>query len=153
VKPPAELTAADLMTRDVFTVRTRDSVHHVAKLLNERRISGAPVLDDRGRLVGIISKTDLVRAWGKALSSAVEDFFEMPGDESFDPEDQPIGQIVDLMHRGLVTVGPEAAASELAKLMLERRIHRVLVTRGDELLGIVSSLDLLKTIAPENSPS
>jgi CBS domain-containing protein len=147
----AELRAKDLMTRDVVTIRAADSLHQAAKVLNERRISGAPVLDDGGRVIGVVSKTDLLRGWDRALLPVPEDFFELPGDDAFAPDwaldrEPAKGRVSDVMHRGLYVVDPDATASEIAALMLERRIHRVLVTRGYELLGVVSSLDVLKAI-------
>jgi CBS domain-containing protein len=147
----AELRAKDLMSRNVVTVRADDSLQHAAKVLSQRRISGAPVVDGGGRLIGVVSKTDILRSWQNASLPVAEDFFELPGDNAFAPDwatdgEAAKGRVSDVMHRGLFVVDPDATAAEIAALMLQRRIHRVLVTRGEELLGVVSSLDVLKAV-------
>lgn len=141
-----EPRAKNLMSGTVVSIRASASLKDLARLLNRHRISGVPVVDASGRLVGVVSKTDLVRSeWGELGRSGISDFFSLPGEDiRYAPEREGAVTVADIMSRGLLTVGEETPASEVAKLMAVAGVHRVLVTRRQTLLGVISALDLLK---------
>jgi CBS domain-containing protein len=113
------------MRIDVVAVASGTPIEVVRDLLLERGISGAPVLNEGRRPIGIVSKTDLLRYRG------------------------PRGAIVDdVMTPLAVSLGPEASVAKAAALMVSEGIHRILVVSEDgELLGIVTPLDILRMLA------
>ncbi len=149
-KPLAELTAADLMSRDLLAIPRHLSLRAAAQLLSQGRVGGAPVIDDHGRCVGVLSATD---------------FLHRAKDESGPPSSRSSGcvcadwQMVDLdllppnAVAGYMTPDPVTAATttgirELARRMLDAHIHRiVIVDENDQPVGIVSSTDILAAVA------
>lgn len=142
----AQLVARDVMRSVVFTVRVDQSVWDVAQEFSVRRITGAPVVDEKGRLVGVISQTDIVRHLHSVVASAVGvDFY---GDaEPLDPSRrQPPVKVERLMSRDPVCASEDTPVVELSKRMLTLRIHRIIITKGDAVVGIVTTMDLLKVL-------
>jgi len=150
------LTAADIMTRDVIAVTPSTPVAEFARLCAEDRISGAPVVTADGRLVGVVSRTDLLPA---LLESGAGTAGEGGGAEGFggddddfdalpDPERESaaslVGNVDEIMQTDPVTVPPGMLVAEVARRMSKERIHRVLVTEKGKVLGIITSLDLLR---------
>ncbi len=152
------LTARDVMTPTVVTVGDHLTAQEVAKFLIEREISGAPVIDERGRLVGVISITDIARMTAESLDVFVgqpsSDFYRPDADEP--PTLEDLGQryveehgvpIRDVMSPVVHAVGEATAVAEVARVMLSGHLHRVLVTRGADAVGIITTMDLLKVLA------
>jgi len=130
------LTAADVMTAELITVTPSTSLTEFARLCAEDHISGAPVTRVDGTLVGVVSKTDLVQ---RLLDS--HPFHGSVQEPAI--WDQDTLQVGDIMQDDVATVLPTATLPEIAERMARDRIHRVLVTDGRRLLGIVTSIDLL----------
>lgn len=145
-------TAADIMTKDVITVRTDLGVVEAAQLLLDKGINGAPVVDDDGRVVGILCQSDLV-AQQKRIS--------LPSIFSFLDGFIPLNSIRDLEHEvekmSAATVGQAMTAKvtsvksdtnleEVATLMVERSFHTIPVIDGGKLVGIIGKSDVLKTV-------
>jgi CBS domain-containing protein len=144
------MRAQDVMTRDVSTVSPDTPLTAIADLLLSRHISGVPVVEPDGRLVGVISEADLMwraegegeqrRSWwasllsGRALKAA--DFIRTHGTRA-----------EDVMSRSPVTVSEDTPIEEVIDLFERRRIKRLPVVRGAHVVGIVSRSDLLKTLA------
>jgi len=133
------LTARDIMTKEVLTVTPATPLREFARLCAEDGVSGAPVIQVDGKLVGIVSKTDLVTRlldedprWGTASDERTH---RLSDDER---------QVQDIMNDQVLTVSPDAPLREIAAGMAEGRVHRVVVMDGDKIAGIVTSLDLLK---------
>ena len=152
-------TAGEYMRTEVVTVRPDLPLSELADVLLRHRIQGAPVVED-GRLVGIISRSDVVRQL-KVEEERISDssFYLEPFDaDEHRAEDQervlqsaasrmPKLCVGDMMITDLVTVSPETPLDAVARQMLERRVHRVLVTEDGVLHGILSSLDLVALFA------
>ena len=152
------ITASDLMNPEVLTVRDDLTVRDLANFLVENEISGAPVEDGSGKLVGVVSVTDIVTAlvkedggdgdrasyfvaeWEEAMSR--EDLAELRLDEA----ELTVGVI---MTPSVFTVGEETPVSEIAEAMVENHVHRLLVTREDRVVGIISTSDLLGLLVEE----
>ncbi len=151
------LTVADVMTREVVTIRPETPVEEIAKLLYERHISGAPVIDAKGRLVGILSEGDLMthagalgglpppRSWWLRLfsdrTSSAKDYVKTHGRTA-----------ADVMSTNLRTVAPTASLPEVARLLEEHGIKRMPVVEGDQLVGIVSRANLLRGLVTADAP-
>jgi len=144
-----ELTAEDLMSRDVVCLPSATSLRTAARLLVEAGVSGAPVVDEQGRCLGVLSKTDLARfvAQGEAPDHEDEMFADW---QLADVERLPGDEVGRYLTRVAVTASLTTPIAELAALMADARVHRVLITdpRG-KILGIVSSLDVLRAVADE----
>jgi len=149
------LNAADIMTKKVLTVHPQDQVHRVAKLLSDRGISAAPVCDDDGRPVGMISEGDLLKPfrtehalkrswWLNVLAEGVD-----LAPEFVDYLRMDHRTASDLMTTPVVTATEDATVPELANLMAEHRIKRVPIVRGGKLVGVVSRADVVRALARE----
>lgn len=122
------LRISDVMTRDVFTLAASTPAETAAWELSVRGFTGAPVRDARGRLVGVLSRSDLA-----------------------DPERNPTGfeakEVRDFMTPALFTLDASQSVACAARLMVREGIGRVVVMDRGEMVGIVTSSDLLGQLA------
>src|SRR5579883_868193 len=118
------MLASDIMTRRVYTTSPQTSVHEVAQLQHRERISGVPVIDDRGQLIGMITEADIIRNIGR------DDL-----------------KVADIMSCQLITVSEDTSVSDIAALLAERRIKRVPVVQEGKVIGIVSRADIVQAVA------
>lgn len=136
----------------------------LAQIFDEEGVSGLPVIARDGRLLGIVSKTDLARALaeeGDAFLPAPtfdlesEDLEDEDSEDSIEPTiDRRAASNLcarDLMSESVVTASEDETAGELASRMLEHGIHRLLVQREGGLVGIVTATDLLAAVAEYES--
>lgn len=153
MKSLSNMTAGEIMTSPAAYVMTETPLNGIAHLLLEKRISAAPVLDESGRLVGMVSEGDLVRrrAGGKnGRRSWWLDLFEPDTPHSKDMFNylREHGlRAKDVMTREVVSVSEETTIAEVAELLESRGIKRVPVVRNGKLTGIVSRADLLAVLA------
>jgi CBS domain-containing protein len=115
------MEAKDIMTREVVTVSPSLPVKMLANLLIKNQISGAPVADKKGKIVGVVSETDLIAKKGK--------------------------QVKTIMSNKVVQITEETPVQEIARLMMAHKIRRLPVMRGKSLVGIVSRADVVGAIA------
>ena len=147
------LQARDIMTREVITVRPGASVTEVARLLEERRISGVPVVDDSGRLVGIITQSDLVqRSRDLELPPALHIldlhlFLETPAGFQRRLEKMLSDRVEDVMTREVITIGPATPVPDIALLMDRKKAHSLPVLDQGKMVGIVGKIDLIRALA------
>jgi CBS domain-containing protein len=121
------LKVRDIMTRRVVSLAAQAPVESAIRQFASEEVSGAPVRDARGHLVGVVTKSDLV------------ELVQLGHDDK--------GVVQDIMTPGVWAVHPDAPALDAVKLMLEQRIHRVLVIGGpDRLEGIVTSMDVMRAL-------
>ena len=150
------LRIQDLMQSGVATVRTNLPVMALEQLLVREGISGMPVVDD-GELRGVVSRTDIVRALASAEGNAEatlpyyhEVAGALPGPSAaphMASERIATLTVRDIMTRELIAVAGDQPVREVAQTMVSRGVHRVLVTAERRLLGIVTTLDLVRAIA------
>ncbi len=151
-KSPLDLTAADVMSRDVLVIPRHMSLRAAAHLLAKARVSGAPVTDKLGRCVGVLSRTDLIRWMDRggqtaphfeaAAACICSDWQMLALDEV--PEDE-VGQY---MTTDLVAGTPDARLGQLARWMLHAHIHRVVILDHQQRpVGMVTSSDILAAVA------
>jgi len=142
----------DLMSADIMTVADDMTTDEVARYLIEHEISGAPVVDEQGHLVGVVSMTDIGRSAAETSTGASartgfwrdERLLEDYGPQ--DVEDRAV-TVRDVMTPAIHQVPVTASAAEVARQMVEHHVHRLVVTEGKEPVGIITSMDLLKLIA------
>ena len=148
------LTAADLMTPDVLSVRDDVTVAELAEFLTMHEISGAPVEDATGKLIGVVSMTDIARQ--RAEEDPVErerasgDYDMRSWSDRLDPSDldsfrvhQPGVLVREIMTSQILSVETDATVSQMAEMLIDAHVHRLLVTEQGKPVGIVSSTDLL----------
>ena len=147
------LTAHDIMTREVVTIRPEASVEELAKLLEEHRISGVPVLDQSGLLVGVVTQSDLVqRSRDLELPPAlnildIHLFLETPSHFKKRLEKLLGGRVKDVMTENPHSVAPDTPVNEIARLMASKGVHTLPVLEAGKLVGIVGKLDLIRGVA------
>ena len=148
-KPIESLTAADLMSCALVTIPEEMSQRDAAKLLAERDVRGAPVVDENGRCIGVVSTTDFLRAtFVETMESplAAEADFCCPW-QVFDHE-KLSGCVKDIANKCPKTVSPNTPIGDLAQMMVASHIHRLIVVEdAGALVGIVSGTDLLGALA------
>ncbi|MDX2044129.1 MAG: CBS domain-containing protein [Acidobacteriota bacterium] len=122
------LHASDVMVKDVITVNEKTPLKEVTKLFGEKRITGVPVVNADGQLVGVLSESDIIR---KTTSMG-----------AWSPTHA--GQI---MTKPAVTVLPNETLQRVCEFMHDRRIHRVVVADDSGIQGIITTMDILRAIA------
>ncbi|MHC4948625.1 MAG: CBS domain-containing protein [Planctomycetota bacterium] len=144
----SQITVRELMTKDPVCVERTDDVREVARIFDSNEISGAPVLDDLGRVIGVVSKTDLLhRALEGPLASRPGSFFELMAEgmergTSMDPED--LGSVEDFMSTDVLMAKPDEPAAKVARRMAAEHVHRLIVVDQNQCpIGIVTALDVL----------
>jgi CBS domain-containing protein len=148
--------AGEVMKTDVIAVSPDASLIEVHRLFIEEEISGAPVIDEHGTVLGVISSKDLLRAvqdeydsgaagmapvyFREELPYSGPDWRGAPGDFR---DRMTALTAADAMVHELISVGPETPLAEVARIMRGQRIHRVFVVKDRELVGIVTTFDLV----------
>ncbi|RQH02788.1 CBS domain-containing protein [Paraburkholderia dinghuensis] len=144
------MRALDVMTTNVVTVKPDMTVRDAAALLVERHISGAPVVDAGGRLVGIISEGDLLRrvelGTDKTRRGRWLDFFAARADADAYVKSHA-NRVEDVMTHDVICVGEEESLSKIATIMETRGVKRVPILRDGQVVGIVSRSNLLQALA------
>lgn len=148
----SERTARDIMTPDVIRVHDDWTLSELAATFTEHMITGAPVIDHARRLVGVVSTTDLARHRTiRAVRDMVPHDFYVRGWERlsddahgfFVEEDSEV-KVRDIMTPMIFSISANASLAEMADTMIRGRVHRLIVTEGHEVVGIVTTLDMLK---------
>ncbi len=131
----------ELMTSKVFTVDPYDMVDRVFFLIHYEKVRHLPVVE-KGKVVGIVSDRDMYKALGpKSNSNAIES--NKKGTElHVIPK-----KVLNIMHRGVITVTPDTLVSNAASLMAENRIGALPVVQDTKLVGILSSTDILRVFS------
>lgn len=145
----------EIMTKDVLTVQPETPVNDVARLMGARDISGVPVVDEAGQVVGIITELDLiVRNTRLEMPRFIEvlDWGRIPLEWPTHLRERlrhMLGaKARDVMTEKVVTVTPDAEVEELAELMVKRRVNPVPVVDAEgRLVGIVSRADIVDMMA------
>jgi predicted transcriptional regulator len=118
------MIARDIMTHTVYTIFPEASVQEVAQLLSRKSISGVPVIDNDGKMIGIVTEADII---GKVNR---EDL-----------------RVADIMSPEIIVVDEETPVGEIAMLLTERKIKRVPVMQHGKLVGIVCRADIVHAVA------
>lgn len=140
------MRARDVMTEEVVCIGTKDSVFDAAELLLGARVSAAPVVSDKGAVVGIVSEADLIRRAEidtAAKKSWLARLMESETSSAHDFVAAHARRIADVMTKEVVTAGEDAPLRELVELMERHKVKCIPIVREGILVGIVSRSDLL----------
>ncbi|MDH3658952.1 MAG: CBS domain-containing protein [Alphaproteobacteria bacterium] len=143
-------TAGDVMTRDVLSVTPDSSIADAVEIILENRITALPVVDEKGRLQGIIGEHDLLRAteakreshdaWWPALLAASTELLGQ-GKE----------KVEDVMSRDILLASEEDSLQKLVAMLSNRQTKSLPIVRNGKLVGIVSRIDILRYLARERT--
>lgn len=147
------LTAKDIMTRDVVTVKPETSVEELASLLVKHQISGVPVVDEKGDLYGIVTENDLISQNKRLHIPTVVSFLDaaiyLESSKKFEQEVKRITatKAGDICARKVLTVSEDTTLVDIATLMDEKKTHLLPVVRDGKMVGIVGKRDVVKAVA------
>jgi CBS domain-containing protein len=144
------MRAHQIMTKNLITVGPDSSIADAAKLMLEHHISGLPVLDKSGKLIGIVSEGDFLRRSEIGTQRRRPRWLQFlmgPGREAREFVQQSGRKVEDIMAREPVTVTEDTQLEELVALMEKHDIKRLPVMRNDQLVGMVTRANLLQAVA------
>ena len=147
----------DVMNPDIMTVADEMTTDELARYLIEREISGAPVVDNQGHLIGVVSMTDIGRNMAEAsdveLSRSSGFYRDIAADVMLGDGERYVEEgavtVRDVMTPVIHQVPVTASVAEAARIMVDQHIHRLVVTQGKEPVGIITSMDVLKMVAEQ----
>lgn len=149
--------AKEIMTTRVQSIGPEESVRAAANMLAEHHISGLPVVDEKNRVVGIISSSDIVKFSGQShiitlvgSSGWVSPYTDIAAMSSLSSGFELLGKklVKDIMTRKVVTVSQDAGADEVARILAKKKINRLPVTdENGALVGIITRTDLIAAMA------
>ncbi|HEU0264712.1 MAG TPA: CBS domain-containing protein [Geobacterales bacterium] len=143
---------SEIMTREVVTVKPSTNVRELARLFTTHRIGSIPVVDDAGTLLGIVTESDLVEQDQSLHIPTVVSLFDwviyLESDRKFEEQLKKITaqSVADIYTRQVETVAPATPLTEVADLMAKKKVHALPVVEGGRLVGMVSRIDLIRTM-------
>ncbi|MBW4464801.1 MAG: CBS domain-containing protein [Pegethrix bostrychoides GSE-TBD4-15B] len=148
-------TVADVMTADPITVQPETALQEAIQILAERRISGLPVVDQAGKLAGVLSESDLV--WREAgvtpppYITILDSVIYLKNPAKYERElhkavGQTVGEVMTKEH--LVTIAPDASLRQAAQMIQEHKATRLLVVNSEQsLIGVLTRGDIVRFMA------
>lgn len=156
----SKVLAEEIMEKDVLELTTLTPIERAVELMQEYSISGAPVVDEAGELVGVLSASDIIKRDrahndeedARRTDYYTEDPFEASNSEYFSREDYSLDALgreltMDWMTPQVVSVSLDATLKDICAQMAKERIHRVFVTKDNRIQGVVSTLDVVSYLA------
>jgi CBS domain-containing protein len=146
------LRAKDIMTRTVHSVTADTDVEELARLFVTKGVSAMPVLDEAGRLEGVVTETDLVEQDKPLHIPTVISIFDwvlyLESEKNFREEVEKITarKVGEICTREVVTCTPDTPVSEIAALMIEKKAHLIPVVEEKKVVGVVARLDIIRAM-------
>jgi CBS domain-containing protein len=146
------LTARDIMSREVITVTEESTVQELARILSTNQISGVPVLNDKARLVGVVTESDLIFQNKKVhiptVITILDSVFYLENPDKMGEEMKKMAgsKVKDILTRSPVTVTEETTLDEIATIMAEKNVHTLPVMNKDTLVGVIGKKDIIRTL-------
>ena len=159
MKRKTAITVGALMTTAVITFKPTDTIQHVVETMRTQRISGAPVIDEQRRVIGIISEADIMKLTASVPFPVIDPLNPFPvfsittylREVKRIPEEITAlfeGEVKDAMTRKPVTISPDASLAAAARLMHKHDFNRLPVVDADgKLIGIVARDDIIRVFA------
>lgn len=143
-----------IMTKNPITVTGSMEIVKAAKLLLDRRINGVPVVDEEGKLVGILCQSDIIVQQKKlpvpSFFSFLDGYISLGSTKGFEKEVKKIAAttVADAMTPNPVTVGPDSDIETVAALMVDHNLYTLPVVEKGMLVGVIGKVDILRTLMP-----
>jgi predicted transcriptional regulator len=147
------ISAKDIMTKEVITVSPDLAVEKLAEIFWENRISGAPVVDDSGNVIAIVTENDLIDQSKKVhiptMISILDSVIMLEKADKIEKEIRKMTgtTVEDICSDTLVAVEPETPLDEVATIMAEKQVHTLPVLDDGKLKGVVGKSDIIRTMA------
>jgi CBS domain-containing protein len=144
----------NIMTEKPITVTMDTEIFKAAKILLDNRINGLPVVDENGKLVGILCQSDIIAQQKKlpipSLFSFLDGYISLSSMKGLEKEVRKIAAtaVSDAMTPNPVTVGPDSSIETVAALMVDHNLHTLPVVEKGQLMGVVGKEDILRTLMP-----
>jgi CBS domain-containing protein len=146
------MKAKEIMAKEVITVQQDATIEEIAKVLIDNKVSGVPVIDHDGNLVGMVTEGDLLH---KETSPRIPDFINILGAiiyyngvERYNEDFKKImaGQAKEIMTDKVVVTSEDVEIADVARLMIQHGIKRIPVVKGAKIVGIISRADIIQTL-------
>ncbi len=144
------LKAKDVMTHDVITVNEGMSVDELGRLFIEKKISGAPVADSKGSLIGIVTENDLIRKNTRLHIPTVLRIFDAiiplgrPDSVENEIKRMSASTVGEICTKEVLTVSPDASVQHVSSIMFEKGVHLVPVLEAGKIVGIIGKIDIIR---------
>jgi CBS domain-containing membrane protein len=141
-----KISVKEVMTERVVTVKRDADIKEIARLLSENRISGLPVIDDEGKVIGIVSEADILASLGIKREHKIRDILRYLSGETVisGKKGETAG---DIMTTPAITTGPDIDIRDVAAILDKKRVKRLpVVDRDGRLIGIISRADIVRAI-------
>lgn len=147
------MKAKDIMTRDVVTVTKEMTIEELARLFARHAISGAPVVDENGGLVGIVTENDLIKMEQRlhipTVVTILDAVIYLGSSKKFEEDIKRMAatKVEDIYKKDVVKIGENATLQEIATIMSEKDIHHLPVIKKGKIVGIIGKKDIVRAIA------
>jgi CBS domain-containing protein len=147
------LTAKDIMTREVITVRQDTTVKELAEILWKNKISGVPVLDENDTVVSVVTVSDLIDQTKKVhiptMISLLDSVIFLESSKKTEEEIKKMSgdTAQDICSDELISVAENTGLDEIATIMSERNVHTLPVIQDNKLVGVIGKSDIIRSIA------
>jgi CBS domain-containing protein len=151
----AELTAQDIMTENVITIKKESSIEELSEILLKNKISGVPVVDGDGKIAGVVTEADIIvqdtdlhfPRYFKLLDGII--YLDSLNRFMDSLKKHLATKVEDIMVAKVRTISPETTISDIAELMLQQKINRLpVVDEDNKVIGIVTRADIVRSMIP-----
>jgi len=134
----------EIMTKDVISVSPDASLKEVGEIFKEKRISGVPVVDKNGNIIGIITLTDLLRILDQIYKwrEIEKKVSELKLSEMFEKEKSE-AKVENIMTKDVFTISEDKTIDDVMRMMFGKGVHTIPVTKGGRLVGVIGKRDLI----------
>ena len=146
------LTAKDIMTTEVITVQKDISVNELAEILWKNKISGAPVLDDDGNVISVVTESDLIDQNKKihipTMINILDSVIFLESSKKTEKEIKKMAgnTVQDICSNELTSVSEDTPLDEIATIMSEKKLHTLPVTKDGKLVGVIGQGDIIRSM-------
>ena len=151
------LKAKDVMTRDVIIVTESMSVDELGRLFIDKKISGAPVADSKGALIGIVTENDLIRKNARLHIPTVLRIFDAiiplgrPDSVEQEIKRMSASTVGEICTKEVISVSPDASMQDVSSIMSEKGVHLVPVLEAGKVVGIIGKIDIIRGMTGETA--
>jgi len=146
--------ARDIMTSNIISVTTETSIKELVNLFSKHNISGAPVIDETGNLIGVVTENDLIDQTKKlhipTVITILDSIFYLENPIKMEKEMKKMAgtKVLDIYTPHPISVEPDSTIEEIATIMAEKNIHTLPVVENNRILGIIGKKDIINTLVP-----